>query len=116
MKKEKIKKTAGICLAILVAVVFIGAVLNDVFPEFGSFPQRKINVSGQEELNKDINEGESIGQLILEKAPVESGGSNVIADVLWDYRGYDTLGEATVLFAAVTSVAMLFRSLKEEDE
>ncbi len=36
--------------------------------------------------------------------------------ILWDYRGYDTLGEATVIFVAVGSVAALFRAKKEEGE
>ena len=34
--------------------------------------------------------------------------------VVFDYRGYDTLGEATILFSAVTGVVMLFRRKKKE--
>jgi multisubunit Na+/H+ antiporter MnhB subunit len=32
---------------------------------------------------------------------------------VFDYRGFDTLGEATVLFTAVAGVVMIFRRLKE---
>lgn len=119
MKREKARKTAGICLVILVAGIFIAAVSADKFPGFGSFPERKIDSTEAEEIREfedGVDEDESIGQAILENGPAESGGSNVTTDVLWDYRGYDTLGEATVLFAAVTGIAMLFRTLKEEDE
>ena len=36
--------------------------------------------------------------------------------VTFDYRGYDTLGEATILSAAVGGVVMLFRKEKGEKE
>ena len=39
----------------------------------------------------------------------ETGAANVVAAVLLDYRGYDTLGEATVLFAAVVGAVTLLR-------
>ena len=35
--------------------------------------------------------------------------NNVVTAVVFDYRGFDTLGEATVLFAAVTGVTMALR-------
>jgi len=40
----------------------------------------------------------------------------VVAAVLFDYRGLDTLGEATVLFTAVTGVLLLFRALKKREK
>ncbi|MEW6070081.1 MAG: hydrogen gas-evolving membrane-bound hydrogenase subunit E [Candidatus Thermoplasmatota archaeon] len=42
----------------------------------------------------------------------ETGTNNVVASIVFDYRGYDTLGEATVLFTAVTGVLALFRRFK----
>ena len=36
-----------------------------------------------------------------------------VTAVVFDYRGFDTLGEATVLFAAATGVIVLFRRLKK---
>ncbi len=35
--------------------------------------------------------------------------SNVVTGVVFDFRGFDTLGEATVLFAAVSGVMMALR-------
>jgi len=32
---------------------------------------------------------------------------------LFDYRGFDTLSEATILFTAVVAVIMVFRRLKK---
>ena len=34
---------------------------------------------------------------------------NVVTAIVFDFRGFDTLGEATVLFIAVLGVAMFFR-------
>ncbi len=51
---------------------------------------------------------------IIGNAPGETGASNVVAAVLFDYRGLDTLGEATVLFAAATAVAMILRTRNHE--
>jgi multisubunit Na+/H+ antiporter MnhB subunit len=54
-----------------------------------------------------------------------TGASNLVASVILDFRAYDTLGEATVLFTAVIGVLAIVRRIgrkkpgeviKEEDE
>jgi len=45
----------------------------------------------------------------LDKSLEETGAGNAVTGVLLDYRGYDTLGEATVLFAAVLGAVTLLR-------
>ncbi len=37
-----------------------------------------------------------------------TGAQNLVTAVLFDYRAFDTMGEATVVFAAVAGVVMLF--------
>jgi len=49
---------------------------------------------------------------IIENTQRETGANNAVTAVVFDYRGYDTLGEATILFTAVTGVVMLFRRRK----
>jgi multicomponent Na+:H+ antiporter subunit B len=41
--------------------------------------------------------------------------TNVVAAVVFDYRGVDTLGEELILFAAVMGVALLLRERREDD-
>jgi len=41
--------------------------------------------------------------------------NNVVTAVLFDYRGLDTLGEATILFTAVSGVLTVLRELKKEE-
>jgi multicomponent Na+:H+ antiporter subunit B len=47
-------------------------------------------------------------------APVERHVTNVVAAVVFDYRGFDTLGEEFILFASVMGVALLLREARGE--
>ncbi len=40
----------------------------------------------------------------------ETGAANIVTSVILDYRAYDTLGEATVLFAAILGALTVLRS------
>ena len=45
----------------------------------------------------------------IANAQGEAAANNVVTSIVFDYRGFDTLGEGAVLFTAVISVAALFR-------
>jgi multicomponent Na+:H+ antiporter subunit B len=55
------------------------------------------------------------GRILNQAAPKERQSSNVVAAVTFDYRGFDTMGEELILFAAVMGVAMLLREPREEE-
>jgi multisubunit Na+/H+ antiporter MnhB subunit len=46
----------------------------------------------------------------------QTGANNIVTSVVFDFRAFDTLGEATVLFTAVLGVGMMFRKLKPGEE
>ena len=55
----------------------------------------------------------------LEAGPRETGVPNVVTAVLASYRGYDTLGEVTVIFTAGIGVVLLlghWRAHRREEE
>jgi multicomponent Na+:H+ antiporter subunit B len=52
----------------------------------------------------------------LEVSPHEIEVPNIVTAVLASYRGYDTLGETTVVFTAVVGVLLLLRRSEEEEE
>jgi multicomponent Na+:H+ antiporter subunit B len=54
------------------------------------------------------------GQILSGVAGRERHVTNVVAAVTFDYRGFDTLGEEFILFAAVMGVAMLLREARDE--
>ena len=45
----------------------------------------------------------------LQQGLSETGSANIVTAVLLDYRAYDTLGEATVLFTAIIGALVLLR-------
>jgi multicomponent Na+:H+ antiporter subunit B len=49
-----------------------------------------------------------VGEHYLDNGLEEAGATNLVTNIVLDYRGYDTLGEVTVLFTATTGVAALF--------
>jgi multicomponent Na+:H+ antiporter subunit B len=50
----------------------------------------------------------------LERAPRETGIPNVVTSILASYRGYDTLGEVTVIFTAGVGVMFLLGSSRHQ--
>ena len=50
----------------------------------------------------------------IQNGQKETGSNNIVTSVVFDYRGMDTLGEASVLFAAALGVALVFLEVKNE--
>jgi multicomponent Na+:H+ antiporter subunit B len=82
---------AGAALAALLVWGFTG------LPSFGTF------------------QGE-YGWILNDVAGRERHVTNVVASVVFDYRGFDTLGEEFILFTAVMGVALLLREARDDRE
>ena len=54
-----------------------------------------------------------IVERIRERAPEETGATNLVSAIYLGYRAYDTLGEALVLLLAVTGVYFFARNEEE---
>lgn len=52
-----------------------------------------------------------VAQHYLDSGLQETGAANLVASVILDYRAFDTLGEATVLFTAVIGVLAVVRKV-----
>ena len=60
-----------------------------------------------------------IAPTYIKEAPVKTGMPNVVTAILASYRGYDTLGETTVIFTAGVGVLLLlgnWRRRRREDD
>ena len=92
------KAVSGVLL--LVLVVFVGMALRG-YPEFGSPVMAR------------IPEAPSVTYIAdgLEK----TGSANLVTGILMDFRAYDTLGEATVIFAAFLGGLTLLRKKGRND-
>lgn len=49
-------------------------------------------------------ETKGVGNYYLENALESTGSANLVSSIVWDFRGFDTLGEETVLFTAAVGV------------
>ena len=82
-------RNVGVTMRNLASALFVAGlaflllVLTGAF-EFGAPPMR-------------------VGQAILGVAPSEVGAANLVTSVVLAYRGFDTLGELSILFAAATA-------------
>ncbi len=85
----------------MAAIVFFFIVA--VFLIFSALMMRPFGVPVESEMD----------DYIIENTQGETGANNGVTSVVFDYRGFDTLGEATILFTAVAGVVMLFRRLKK---
>jgi len=52
-----------------------------------------------------------VGSAYLREGLMKSGATNLVASVILDYRAFDTLGEATILFTAVIGVLSVVRRI-----
>ncbi|MCG2821199.1 MAG: DUF4040 domain-containing protein [Candidatus Atribacteria bacterium] len=59
-----------------------------------------------------------VANIYLKEGLVKTGASNLVSSVILDFRAYDTLGEATILFTAVIGVLTIVRRIgrKKKDE
>lgn len=83
------KKTLFIIAAILVGAMVMGAADN-VHP-FG-----------------DPGKAPMDDYFLADSLPNRSA-ENIVTAIVFDYRGFDTIGEAAVLFTALCSITVLFR-------
>jgi len=51
----------------------------------------------------------SASQKYIEDGLEDTGAANIVSSVILDYRAYDTLGEATVLFTAIIGATVILR-------
>jgi multisubunit Na+/H+ antiporter MnhB subunit len=52
-----------------------------------------------------------VANTYIEQGLNKTGATNIVAAIILDFRGYDTLGEATILFTAVMGVLAIMRTV-----
>lgn len=52
-----------------------------------------------------------VARSYIEQGLQKTGATNLVSSIILDFRGYDTLGEATVLFTAVIGVLAVMRKI-----
>jgi multisubunit Na+/H+ antiporter MnhB subunit len=91
------RKIVGLVLLVVMIGFLVAGMVGFIHP-FGYPPQTDMD------------------DYIIDNAQEHTGSNNVVASVVFDYRGLDTLGEATILFTAVTGVLLLLRAVKRKED
>ncbi len=88
---------------VLLAVIFLAGIrVFDGLPKFGN--------------PVFANSLTAPSRLYLARGLEETGATNIVTAVLLDYRAYDTLGEATVLFTSIIgAIAILRRKARKKE-
>jgi multisubunit Na+/H+ antiporter MnhB subunit len=87
------RRDVAAALGGIVLVLALIALVVTVFAALPTFGEPKMTVS----------------QHYLESGPEDTGATNIVTAVLLDFRGFDTLGEATVILTAVLGVLVVLR-------
>ncbi len=107
IKRDIIKKPEpGLILHTLVVLVFIA-----IFLFFTYQALQEIPVFGEPTMK--------LADYYHSQGRMDTGAVNLVASVILDYRAYDTLGEATILFTAVIGVLAIMRKkgrIEEQSE
>jgi len=64
----------------------------------------------------NLDEPETVSSFYLQKSPQDLKVANTITAVVVNFRGFDTLGEVTVLFLAATGLASILYRKEDEEE
>lgn len=92
-----------ISIAIILLIFIVGIRVLEALPDFGTPVFSQVP--------------EAASQTYVSEGLARTGAGNLVASVILDFRAYDTLGEATVLFTAIVgAVALLRKNSKKEKE
>lgn len=91
---------------IILLLVVVGWVLADTFSQI-TFGESRLG---------DVENPETVGAYYLNNTVEKLSVANVITAIVVNYRGFDTLGEVTVLFLAASGLASILYRRKEEGE
>lgn len=97
--RDIVFSTMVVILVVMVALILLLAVMD--MPPYGH-PE---NPTNNYVMRRYVDEGAH-----------ESGGLNLVTNIVLDYRGYDTLLETTVLFTTVMAIILVWgvkRSVEE---
>lgn len=86
-----------ITVVFIVAFLIVAAISLRDLPKFG-YPIMKV------------------ADTYIEQGKTATGATNLVASIILDFRAYDTLGEATILFTAVIGVLAVMRRIGRKKE
>ena len=59
---------------------------------------------------------DGVASIIVETEPEEAQTVNAVASIVFDYRGFDTIGESFILLCAISGAHVILHSKKKKKE
>lgn len=120
-RKDTSRQTPRDTLRTGVALLGGGIIIVAVYlAATGVDGQARIQPLGQPVLTQDVakpvEERSGVSASYLERCEKDTGAANVVTGILLDYRAYDTLGEATVIFVAILGGYAILRRVGRKKE
>lgn len=94
--------TMGVTATLLVIFLVLGVMALSASPDFGTAVMDRVTGSPS--------------QAYLSVGLKRTGAANIVVAVLLDFRAYDTLGEATVLFTGIIGAVVVLRRRSRTEE
>ncbi|MGA1839129.1 MAG: hypothetical protein ACMUIU_00760 [bacterium] len=94
-------------IVMIAAVLTLAPVGDPHQPGYAEFVHPEV------EYEEIIREGETVALRYNREGAYDTGALDIITSTIFDYRGYDTLFETTVLFTALISVLTIIGVSKE---
>lgn len=110
----KLKKAIGIIA--LAAILVCGIYAAVAMEQSGStYDGSKTDVVALYENPKDYSteDADSIADVIVKKNLDMTTAENVVFSIVFNFRGYDTMGECFVLVGAISGTAVILRKTKK---
>ena len=104
-----------ISLAILVIVgIYATGSMGILPPTYGGNEDALALATDPESYDTDTADG--VAQVMVRENQAKTVSPNVVFSVVFNYRGYDTMGESFVLFTTVCGTAAILRVIQKKKE
>lgn len=113
----KLKKAIGAIA--LIAILICGIYAAGIMYQSGStYDGSKTDVvalyENPQEYAEDISNPDGVADIIVKKNLAKTVSHNVVASIVFNFRGYDTMGESFILVTAVTGSLVILRKVKKD--
>jgi len=94
-----------VSVVIILLIALVGINVFETLPDFGT---PAIAVAAERSEQRPALAGPA-SQTYISQGLEKTGAAHLVASVILDYRAYDTLGEATVLFTSIIGATVILR-------
>ena len=111
----KLKKVIGAIalIAILVCGIYAAGVMYDSGVTYDGSKTDVVDLYKNPQ-KYDDSDPDGVADVIVKKNLDKTVSHNVVASVVFNFRGYDTMGESFILVTAVTGSLVILRKVKKD--